>query len=200
MLDIDFGTYPYVTSSNCSIGGVLTGLGIPPRSIGSVYGVVKAYTTRVGDGPMPTELKDETGAYLQEKGGEVGVTTGRKRRCGWLDVVVLRYSNMVNGYTAVALTKVDILDDLDSIKIGVAYWKDGKKLASYPADSARLLYEVEVEYVTVPGWKQSIQKCRTFEELPKNARLFVNTVEELLGVPIKWVGVGKDRKAMIKLF
>ncbi|CAG0917599.1 unnamed protein product [Notodromas monacha] len=200
MLDIDFGTYPFVTSSNCSIGGVLTGLGIPPRSIGSVYGVVKAYTTRVGDGPMPTELFCDVGKYLQQKGGEVGVTTGRARRCGWLDVVVLRYSNLVNGYSAIALTKLDILDELSEIKIGVAYWKDGKKLETFPADSARFLREVEVEYITMPGWKQSINACRTFENLPENAQKFVLTVEELLGVPIKWLGVGKDRKAMIQLF
>merc|ERR1712004_890628 len=123
MLDIDFGTYPYVTSSNCSIGGVCTGLGIPPYYIGDVYGVVKAYTTRVGDGPFPTEQENEIGEFLQTKGHEWGVTTGRKRRCGWLDIPLLKYTSMVNGYTSVALTKLDILDDLDEIQVGINYKK-----------------------------------------------------------------------------
>jgi len=197
MLDIDFGTYPYVTSSNCSIGGVCTGLGIPPWRIGDVYGVVKAYTTRVGDGPFPTELLNETGAFLQKEGHEFGVTTGRPRRCGWLDIPLLRYTNTVNGYSAIALTKLDILDKLDEIKIGVDYVKNGANLNYYPS-SAKQFEGVEVEYITMPGWKQDISGCRKFEELPDNAKSYILKIEELLGgVAVRWVGVGQSRDSMI---
>ncbi|CAG2116780.1 unnamed protein product, partial [Medioppia subpectinata] len=132
MLDIDFGTYPFVTSSNCTVGGVCTGLGIPPRYIGDVYGVTKAYCTRVGDGPFPTELLDETGDYLQTTGKEVGVTTKRKRRCGWLDLVLLRYSHIINGYSALAITKLDVLDEFKEIKIAVSYTLDGVEYKEAP--------------------------------------------------------------------
>jgi len=196
MLDIDFGTYPYVTSSNCSIGGVCTGLGIPPKMVGDVYGVVKAYTTRVGDGPFPTELLDATGDFLQKEGHEFGVTTGRPRRCGWLDIPLLRYTNTVNGYTALALTKTDILDKLDEIKIGVNYVKEGKVLNHYPS-SAKQFEGVEVEYITMPGWKESIVDVRDFSKLPANAKNYVLKIEELLGVPVRWVGVGQSRDSMI---
>jgi len=196
MLDIDFGTYPYVTSSNCSIGGVCTGLGIPPKMVGDVFGVVKAYTTRVGDGPFPTELTEEIGAFLQKEGREFGVTTGRPRRCGWLDIPLLRFTNQVNGYTALALTKTDILDKLDEIKIGVNYIKNGKVLDHYP--SGNWQFEgVEVEYITLPGWKTSISAVRKFEDLPLNAQKYVLKIEELLGLPMRWVGVGPERESMI---
>merc|ERR1711997_278726 len=154
MLDIDFGTYPYVTSSNCSIGGVCTGLGIPPKFIGEVHGVVKAYTTRVGDGPFPTEQENEIGEFLQTKGHEFGVTTGRKRRCGWLDIPLLKWTDTLNNYTALALTKLDILDQLEEIKIGVAYKKNGKAMDHFPS-SEQDFEGIEVEYVTLPGWKSS---------------------------------------------
>ena len=134
MLDIDFGTYPYVTSSNCTVGGVCTGLGIPPRLVGDVYGVAKAYCTRVGDGPFPTEQSNEIGEKLQRLGREIGVTTKRVRRCGWLDTVLLRYSALINGYTALAMTKLDILDDFEEIKIGYAYEIDGKEVFSPPGN------------------------------------------------------------------
>jgi len=196
MLDIDFGTYPYVTSSNCSIGGVCTGLGIPPRFVGDVFGVVKAYTTRVGDGPFPTELLDDTGAFLQKEGHEFGVTTGRPRRCGWLDIPLLRYTNTVNGYTAVALTKLDILDKLEEIKIGVDYVKNGKKLDFYPSSELQFT-GVSVEYVTMAGWKTSIVNCRKFEELPDAAQKYIQKIEQLLGLPVRWVGVGQSRDSMI---
>jgi len=196
MLDIDFGTYPYVTSSNCSIGGVCTGLGIPPRYIGDVYGVVKAYTTRVGDGPFPTELRNEIGDFLQKEGHEFGVTTGRPRRCGWLDIPLLRYTDTVNGYTALALTKTDILDKLDEIKIGVNYVKDGKVIDYFPSSEKQFI-GVEVEYITMPGWKTSIVDIRSFENLPENAKNYVLKIEELLGLRIKWVGVGQSRDSMI---
>jgi len=196
MLDIDFGTYPYVTSSNCSIGGVCTGLGLPPRFVGDVFGVVKAYTTRVGDGPFPTELLNETGAFLQKEGHEFGVTTGRPRRCGWLDIPLLRYTNMVNGYTAVALTKLDILDKLDEIQIGCEYVKNGEKLKYFPSSEVQF-QGVSVEYVTMPGWKTSIVDCRKFSELPENAQKYVKKIEELLGLKVRWVGVGQSRDSMI---
>ncbi|KAI4467552.1 adenylosuccinate synthetase [Holotrichia oblita] len=184
MLDIDFGTYPYVTSSNCSVGGVCTGLGLDPSSIGDVIGVVKAYTTRVGDGPFPTELHDEIGELLQMKGHEFGVTTKRKRRCGWLDVFLLQYTNMINGYTAICLTKLDILDTLKEIKLAVGYTLNGKKLESFPSSAAQLA-NVQVEYVTMPGWQTCTEGVRTFNDLPLNARKYVEKIEEILEVPGK---------------
>ena len=197
MLDIDFGTYPYVTSSNCTVGGVLTGLGIPAKAIGDVFGVVKAYTTRVGDGPFPTELTEEIGAGLQSRGAEFGVTTKRARRCGWLDLVVVKYTHMLNGYSALAMTKLDILDALDEIKIGVAYRHEGKLLDSFPAELT-LLDKVQVDYVTVKGWKKDISGARTFHELPVEAQNYVRVVEENLGVPVRWIGVGKKRDDVIE--
>lgn len=136
MLDLDFGTYPFVTSSSTSIGGVCTGLGIPPTAIGEVIGVAKAYTTRVGAGPFPTELLDDTGKHLQEVGAEYGVTTGRRRRCGWLDLVVLRYSCLINGYTSLNLTKLDVLGDIPELRIATSYLSDGKELTSFPGEYA----------------------------------------------------------------
>jgi len=196
MLDIDFGTYPYVTSSNCSIGGVCTGLGLPPYYIGDVYGVVKAYTTRVGDGPFPTEQLNDIGEYLQTTGHEFGVTTGRKRRCGWLDIPLLQYTLMVNGYTAVALTKLDILDDLEEIQIGFKYLKNGQTMDYFP--SCEQDFEgVSVEYISMPGWKSSIAKCNAYESLPENARKYVETIEKYLSIPVKWIGVGPARDAII---
>uniref|UniRef100_A0A8C4N4H7 Adenylosuccinate synthetase n=1 Tax=Eptatretus burgeri TaxID=7764 RepID=A0A8C4N4H7_EPTBU len=199
MLDIDFGTYPFVTSSNCTVGGVLTGLGIPAQNVGEVYGVVKAYTTRVGVGAFPTEQLNETGELLQTRGHEFGVTTGRKRRCGWLDLVLLRYAHMINGFTALALTKMDILDVLDEIKVGVSYKMDDKPMPYFPANMD-ILNKVQVDYVTLPGWKTNIDKLRSFDELPVNAQNYILFIEKHLRIPIKWVGVGKDRESMIRLF
>jgi adenylosuccinate synthase len=199
MLDIDFGTYPYVTSSNCSIGGVCTGLGLPPNRIGDVYGVVKAYTTRVGDGPFPTELKEEIGDYLQTKGREIGVTTKRKRRCGWLDLAVLKYTVWVNGYSAIALTKLDILDDLEEIKIAVNYKLNGEKIERYPASEADLRL-VECVYISVPGWKCSIENVRKFVDLPIQSQEYVRLIQQHLQIPIKWIGVGPGRDAMIEVY
>ncbi|XP_055314841.1 adenylosuccinate synthetase [Sitodiplosis mosellana] len=198
MLDIDFGTYPYVTSSNCSIGGVLTGLGLPPQTIGDVFGVVKAYTTRVGDGPFPTEDLNEIGDLLQTRGGEIGVTTKRKRRCGWLDLVLLKYTSIINGYTAICLTKLDILDTLKEIKVGIAYTQNGKSLDHFPG-SISDLGKVQVEYITLPGWQQSTEGVREFDELPKNAQDYVRYIENYLDVPVRWVGVGKGRESIINV-
>ncbi|XP_048504905.1 adenylosuccinate synthetase isoform X2 [Athalia rosae] len=183
MLDIDFGTYPYVTSSNCSIGGVCTGLGLPPNTIGEVIGVVKAYTTRVGDGPFPTELLDETGELLQNRGHEFGVTTKRKRRCGWLDLALLKFTGMVNGYTAICLTKLDILDTLKEIKVCVGYRLDGKDINYFPSNALDLA-QVEVVYETVKGWEVNTENIRSLENLPPNARKYVRLIEERLAVPV----------------
>uniref|UniRef100_A0A673L1M9 Adenylosuccinate synthetase n=1 Tax=Sinocyclocheilus rhinocerous TaxID=307959 RepID=A0A673L1M9_9TELE len=199
LLDIDFGTYPFVTSSNCTVGGVCTGLGMPPQNVGEVYGVVKAYTTRVGIGAFPTEQNNEIGELLQTRGKEVGVTTGRKRRCGWLDLVLIKYAHMINGFTALALTKLDILDVLPEIKVGVAYKVDGEIIPHFPANQ-EVLQKVEVQYETLPGWKTDTSAARTFEELPENAQKYACYIEDHSGVPVKWIGVGKSRESMIQLF
>uniref|UniRef100_A0A3B4BGZ0 Adenylosuccinate synthetase n=2 Tax=Periophthalmus magnuspinnatus TaxID=409849 RepID=A0A3B4BGZ0_9GOBI len=199
LLDIDFGTYPFVTSSNCTVGGVCTGLGMPPQNVGEVYGVVKAYTTRVGIGAFPTEQSNETGELLQTRGKEVGVTTGRKRRCGWLDLVLVKYAHMINGFTAIALTKLDILDVLPEIKVGVNYKVDGEAIPHFPANQ-EVLQRVEVEYETLPGWNSDTSAARSFDELPENARKYVQYIENHVEVPVKWIGVGKSRESMIQLF
>lgn len=196
MLDLDFGTYPYVTSSNAAIGGVCTGLGIPPSKINDVYGVVKAYTTRVGAGPFPTEQLNEVGEHLQNVGHEWGVTTGRKRRCGWLDLVVVKYSTLINGYTHLNITKLDILDQLPEIKVAVSYKFNGETLESFPEDLA-VVDGVEVEYKTFPGWKADTSACRKFADLPVEAQKYLEFIEEYTGVPIKWIGVGPARDAMV---
>lgn len=198
MLDIDFGTYPYVTSSTCTVCGPLTGLGIPARQIGEVVGVVKAYTTRVGSGTLPTELNDEIGESLQKKGHEFGTTTGRPRRCGWLDLVVVKYAHMVNGFTSIALTKLDVLDDLKDIKICVAYKHNGEYLPAFPA-SMETLAEVEVQYITLPGWQTNIREIRKYSDLPLNAREYVKKIQEILDIPVKWVGVGQSRAAIVSV-
>ncbi|MGH0167903.1 UNVERIFIED_CONTAM: hypothetical protein FKN15_062098 [Acipenser sinensis] len=184
LLDIDFGTYPFVTSSNCTVGGVCTGLGIPPLNIGEVYGVVKAYTTRVGIGAFPTEQNNDVGELLQTRGHEVGVTTGRKRRCGWLDLVILRYANMINGFTALALTKLDILDVMDEIKVGIAYKLNGKRIPYFPANQ-EVLQRLEVDYETLPGWKSDTTAARKWDDLPPKAQNYIRFVENHIGVPKK---------------
>lgn len=196
MLDIDFGTYPYVTSSNTGIGGVITGLGLPPRTIEKIFGVVKAYTTRVGEGPFPTEQLNEYGDKLQTIGAEYGVTTGRKRRCGWLDLVVLKYSTLINGFTSLNITKLDVLDTFKEIKIAVSYSYKGKKLESFPEDLL-ILANVDVEYVTLPGWEQDITKITEYEDLPENAKKYLKFIEDFLEVPIEWVGTGPSRDSML---
>lgn len=198
LLDIDFGTYPFVTSSNCTAGGACTGLGVPPSALGEVVGVVKAYTTRVGQGPFPTELDGTLGEIMQKEGHEFGTTTQRGRRCGWLDTFMLQYTRRLNGYTAINLTKLDILSHFDVIKIGVAYVVRGRKMRYYPA-SLEVLGEAEVEFLEMPGWKGvDITGVRKFEELPENARNYVLKIEELVGVPVRYIGVGPARDATIR--
>lgn len=198
MLDIDFGTYPYVTSSNPSVGSVLTGLGVSPNKLAGIYGTVKAYCTRVGEGPFPTEQLNDYGEHLGTVGAEFGTTTGRARRCGWLDIPQMQYSAKINGYTALNLTKLDVLTGLKSVFIGTKYVDadTGKPIHSMPA-SLRQLYKVKVIYEELPGWTEDISKCTAFEDLPPNAQAYVHRVEELIGVPIRWIGVGPGRRDII---
>lgn len=197
MLDIDFGTYPFVTSSSPSAGGICTGLGIAPRVIGDLIGVVKAYTTRVGSGPFPTELLGEEGDVLRKAGMEFGTTTGRPRRCGWLDIVALKYCCDINGFSSLNLTKLDVLSGLAEIKLGVSYNKmDGEKLQSFPGD-LDTLEQVQVNYEVLPGWDSDISSVRSYSELPQAARRYVERIEELVGVPVHYIGVGPGRDALI---
>ena len=196
MLDIDNGTYPFVTSSNTGLGGVFTGLHLSPRKIKETIGVVKAYTTRVGSGPFPSEQLNEVGEKLQNVGREFGVTTGRKRRCGWLDLVVVKFSNAINWYDAINLTKLDILDDFDKVQVATEYHHQGQKLASFPADLS-VLDGLEVKYETLPGWKSSTVGLREWEDLPDNAKKYILFIEESVGVRIKYIGTGPGRESMI---
>ena len=198
MLDIDFGTYPYVTSSNPSVGSVLTGLGVSPHKLRGIYGTVKAYCTRVGEGPFPTELStsEGPGQHLSSVGAEYGTTTGRPRRTGWLDIPQMRFATMINGFTALCLTKIDVLTGLQEVKIAKAYKYNGEILTTMPA-SLTVLDNVEIEYETLPGWTQDISSCRTFDSLPINCQRYVLRCQELLGVPIRWIGVGPNRNDVI---
>ncbi|EGT43681.1 hypothetical protein CAEBREN_17239 [Caenorhabditis brenneri] len=196
LLDIDFGTYPYVTSSNSTVGGACTGLGVPPTAVGNVIGVVKAYQTRVGTGPFPTELFDSDGEKLQSIGKEVGVTTGRKRRCGWIDLFLLRRSAIINGYTAIALTKLDILDTFPTIKVAVGYKLNGQVLTSPPAQ-ANAWGAIEVEYKEFEGWNEPTVGVRKYEDLPEKCRQYIAFIEDFIKVPIVYIGVGAERESLI---
>ncbi|KAL6893702.1 hypothetical protein ACP4OV_007800 [Aristida adscensionis] len=197
MLDIDFGTYPFVTSSSPSAGGICTGLGIAPRSIGDLIGVVKAYTTRVGSGPFPTELLGKTGDLLRASGMEFGTTTGRPRRCGWLDIVALKYGCQINGFSSLNLTKLDVLTGLKEIKLGIKYCTDdGNTLESFPAD-LDLLEQIKVKYEVLPGWEDDISSVRDYNDLPETAQRYVERIEELVGIPVHYIGVGPGRDALI---
>eukprot|EP00933_Yihiella_yeosuensis_P072450 TRINITY_DN80832_c0_g1_i1.p1 TRINITY_DN80832_c0_g1~~TRINITY_DN80832_c0_g1_i1.p1 ORF type:complete len:546 (-),score=106.88 TRINITY_DN80832_c0_g1_i1:228-1865(-) len=240
LLDIDFGTYPFVTSSNTTIGSVCTGLGVPPQKIDTVIGVVKAYTTRVGHGPFPTELQNEgqnledftetyigqdvtverkghssgpytlkpgqtvrVGEMLQEVGYEYGTTTGRRRRCGWLDIALVKYSAMVNGFDSINLTKLDVLTGLKQIRIAIAYrnkqMTEVRLPSGYFPSHLEDLKEVVCEYETLEGWSEDISKCTSWHQLPENAKRYVLRVQELLSIPVSWVGVGPDRSSMFKV-
>jgi adenylosuccinate synthase len=192
LLDIDHGTYPYVTSSNASIGGVCTGLGIGPRSIGGVLGVVKAYTTRVGEGPLPTELTGEMGQRLRDSGNEYGAVTGRPRRCGWYDAVAVRYGVRINGLDGLALTKLDVLDGLERIEICTAYRCGSRTLTEFPSDIKQLA-ECEPVYESMPGWSAPTRGIRRDADLPEAARRYIARLEEVTGVPAAIISTGSDR-------
>jgi len=194
MLDVDFGSYPFVTSSNTICAGACTGLGIAPRTIGDVYGIFKAYCTRVGAGPFPTELFDETGDRLGQLGHEFGAVTGRKRRCGWIDLVALKYAIMVNGVTKLIMMKSDVLDTFDTVKACVAYKINGQETEEFPFD---ICEEVEPVYVELPGWKTDMTQMTLEDEFPEEFNAYINFLEEELGVPIKIVSVGPDREQTI---
>jgi adenylosuccinate synthase len=196
LLDIDHGTYPFVTSSNASVGGVCTGLGLPPRAIGGVLGVAKAYTTRVGEGPLPTELSGELADRLRESGQEYGASTGRPRRCGWFDAVVVRYSARINGLDAVALTKLDVLDGLPEVLICTGYRTSGGTITEFPAD-LRVLAGAEAIYERMPGWTSPTKGATRFADLPSEAQRYVRKLEELTGVACAIVSTGSDRRETI---
>lgn len=194
MLDVDFGSYPFVTSSNTVCAGACTGLGVAPRNIGEVYGIFKAYCTRVGAGPFPTELSDETGEKLCELGHEFGAVTGRKRRCGWIDLVALRYAVMINGVSQLIMMKSDVLDGFDTIKACVAYNINGQETEEFPFD---ICEKVEPVYVELPGWKTDMTRMTSEDQFPEEFNAYVSFLEEELGVPVKIVSVGPDREQTI---
>ena len=196
MLDIDHGTYPFVTSSNATSGGAATGCGLAPRRITGALGITKAYTTRVGGGPFPTELLDETGQKLRERGKEYGASTGRPRRTGWFDAVVVGYSNMLNGIDAIALTKLDVLDDLEEIRVCTAYKHEGRELKEMPY-SASLLEACEPVYETLPGWKTDTVAITEYDHLPEAAKNYINRIEELCGAPVALISTGPERSETI---
>lgn len=194
MLDVDFGSYPFVTSSNTVCAGACTGLGVAPRNIGEVYGIFKAYCTRVGAGPFPTELSDETGEKLCELGHEFGAVTGRKRRCGWIDLVALRYAVMINGVSQLIMMKSDVLDGFDTIKACVAYNINGQETEEFPFD---ICEKVEPVYVELPGWKTDMTRMTSEDQFPEEFNAYVSFLEEELGVPVKIISVGPDREQTI---
>ena len=195
-LDIDHGTYPFVTSSNTVAGNACSGAGVGPKQIDDVVGIVKAYTTRVGQGPFPSELFDDIGDRIQEKGAEFGATTGRRRRCGWLDIVLLRNAVRLNGLTGLAITKLDVLDGLESIKICTGYEYNGNQIIDFPA-SLKVLGECKPIYETLPGWSENLSGIRRFEDLPENVESYLNRIETLIQTPIDIISVGPDRDQTI---
>ncbi|MBG0814088.1 adenylosuccinate synthase [Planomonospora sp. ID82291] len=198
LLDIDHGTYPFVTSSSPTSGGACAGAGIPPTRISRVIGILKAYTTRVGSGPFPTELTDETGDWLRTTGGEYGVTTGRNRRCGWFDAVIARYATRINGVTDFFLTKLDVLSGLEKIPVCVAYEVDGVRHDEIPMTQTDFHHATPV-YEEFPGWQEDISGATSFDDLPANARAYVRALEELSGAPISAIGVGPGRTETLQL-
>jgi adenylosuccinate synthase len=193
MLDIDQGTYPFVTSSNPTAGGVCIGSGVGPTKIHHVIGVAKSYTTRVGDGPFPTELDNEIGSWIREKGNEYGTTTGRPRRVGWFDSVVVRHARRVSGLTGLSLNSLDVLSGLETVKICTGYLYRGELIEHYPA-SLRMLAECSAVYEELPGWPEDISGARTLSDLPDNARHYVERVSQLTGIPISIFSVGRNRE------
>ncbi|MFC1608464.1 adenylosuccinate synthase, partial [Candidatus Latescibacterota bacterium] len=198
LLDIDHGTYPYVTSSNTLAGAACVGTGVGPTHIDEVIGVMKAYTTRVGNGPFPTEFDDEFAETIRTLGGEYGATTGRPRRCGWFDGVIGHYSAQVNGLSSLAITKLDVLDTLSEIKICTEYRHNGKTLSYFPVDAC-VLDTVEPVYESHPGWQSPTTEIRDYSDLPKNARLYLERISDLVETPVKYVSIGSDREQTIKV-
>lgn len=196
LLDIDFGSYPFVTSSNPTIGGILTGTGLSATDIGNVYGVIKAYSSRVGEGPYVTELLDETGDRIRELGHEYGTTTGRPRRCGWLDLVTLKYAKRVNGLTALSVNHLDTIGNFDKIKVCVAYDVNGVETSDFTTN-LDVLNHAKPVYKELDGGWGDLSGCKTFEELPENAQKYINFIEEYIGIQAKFIGTGADREAMI---
>ena len=196
MLDVDHGTYPFVTSSSATAGGACTGSGVGPTRIDRVVGVIKAYTTRVGEGPFPTELLDEAGERLRDAGGEFGTTTGRPRRCGWYDAVVARYASRVNGLTDLVLTKLDVLTGLERIPVCVAYEIDGRRVTEMPTNQSDFHHARPI-YEELEGWTEDISEAREFTDLPPAAQRYVLALEEMSGTRISSIGVGPDRAATI---
>jgi len=197
LLDVDHGTYPFVTSSNPTAGGACTGSGVPPTRIDRVIAVLKAYTTRVGEGPFPTELLDDKGEFLREAGAEYGTTTGRPRRCGWMDTVVGRYAARINGVTDFVVTKLDVLTGLDQVPVCVAYDVGGERYDEMPMSQSDFHHAKPI-YENLPGWSEDISTCRSFEELPANARAYILRVEELIGARVSTIGVGPGRDEIIE--
>ncbi|MFG1697308.1 adenylosuccinate synthase [Nonomuraea sp. NPDC049309] len=196
LLDIDHGTYPFVTSSSPTSGGACAGAGIPPNRLTKIIGILKAYTTRVGSGPFPTELEDEMGEWLRTTGGEYGVTTGRNRRCGWFDAVIARYATRINGITDYFLTKLDVLSGLERIPVCVAYDVDGVRHEEIPMTQTDFHHAVPI-YEELPGWQEDISSAKSFEDLPPNAQAYVRAIEEMSGAPISAIGVGPGRDQTI---
>jgi adenylosuccinate synthase len=196
LLDVDHGTYPYVTSSNCSALGVYTGAGVPPQMVQNFIGIIKAYTTRVGGGPFPTEQDNETGNYIRQRGNEYGTTTRRPRRCGWFDAVAVQYSADLCGVSSIALTLLDVLSGLDHVQVCTGYQYRGSRLPYFRADM-NVLGEVQPIYESLPGWRGNISGAHSFQELPREAQLYVQRLEQLVGVPIKIVSVGAERAATL---
>ena len=197
LLDVDHGTYPFVTSSNPTAGGACTGSGVPPTRIDRVIAILKAYTTRVGEGPFPTELLDDKGEFLREAGAEYGTTTGRPRRCGWMDTVVGRYAARINGVTDFVVTKLDVLTGLDQVPVCVAYDVGGERYDEMPMSQSDFHHAKPI-YENLPGWSEDISTCRSFEELPANARAYILRVEELIGARVSTIGVGPGRDEIIE--
>jgi adenylosuccinate synthase len=196
LLDVDHGTYPYVTSSNCSALGLYTGAGVPPQYVQNFFGIIKAYSTRVGGGPFPTEQSNNTGDYIRERGNEYGTTTRRPRRCGWFDAMAVKYAVDLCGITQIAMTLLDVLSGLDHVQICTGYKHRGARLDYFRADMD-ILAEVEPIYETLPGWRGNITGARKFEELPREAQQYVKRVEQLVGAPIRMVSVGPERTATL---
>jgi adenylosuccinate synthase len=195
-LDIDFGSYPYVTSSNPTCGGAITGTGLPPQALEDIIGVIKAYVTRVGSGPFPSEDDGDAGEKLRKEGSEFGATTGRPRRCGWFDVVAAQHAVRLNGFTGFALTKLDVLDDFDTIKVCTSYRMNGETVTDFPSSSKHLA-SCKPVYETIEGWQSPTDHCRNFDDLPEKAQNYIQYLEEKIQVPIKYISIGVDRRQII---